>query len=174
MSGFDPERLRFIAGDCPGFQARATARAVTRHYNAFFKPLELTAEQFSLLVGIGSTRNATVAGLAASAGVDATTLSRNVQNLERRDLIHAEGGRGRWGKQLSLTEGGRGLMAEALPRWEEARAELSRRLGEEALQSARRAMLELAEAASHQRRLGDHDRGASKGRAARQDSTRES
>ncbi|QPC94690.1 MarR family winged helix-turn-helix transcriptional regulator [Mesorhizobium sp. INR15] len=162
MNGFDPERLKLVAADCPGFQARATARAVTRHYNTFFKPLGLTAEQFSLLVGVGSTRSATVAGLAVSAGVDATTLSRNVQNLERRDLVRAEGGRGRWGKQLGLTEAGRRLMAEALPRWELARAELSRRLGKEALQSARRAMLELAEAASYQPDGAGIDRGPSK------------
>ena len=95
----------------------APARAVTRYYNASFKPFGLTAEQFSLLVGIGAAEGATLIDLAVGAGVDATTLSRNVQNLEGRGLVHAEGGRGRAGKRLSLTNAGRRLMVDALPVW---------------------------------------------------------
>ncbi|HEX7967877.1 MAG TPA: MarR family transcriptional regulator, partial [Stellaceae bacterium] len=112
-----------------------------------FKPLGLTAEQFSLLVGIGAAAGATLVDLAVSAGVDATTLSRNVQNLERRRLVRAEGGRGRAGKRLSLTNSGRRLIADAFPVWDWAKSELSRRLGDEKLRSARQAMGELAEAA---------------------------
>ena len=113
VSGFDRESLKAVAAECPGFQARATARVVTRFYNACFKPLGLTAEQFSLLVGIGASEAATLVDLAVSAGVDATTLSRNVQNLEERGLVRAEGGRGRAGKRLSLTSSGRRLMVDA-------------------------------------------------------------
>jgi len=127
--------------------ARATARAVTRFYNACFKPLGLTAEQFSLLVGIGAAEGPTLVDLAASAGVDATTLSRNVQNLEGRGLVRAEGGRGRAGKRLNLTRSGRRLMVDAFPVWKRAKAELSRHLGDKRLRSARRAMAELAKAA---------------------------
>ncbi len=148
VKGFDPEFLRGVAAECPGFQARATARAVTRYFNACFKPLGLTAEQFSLLVGIGATEGATVVDLAASAGVDATTLSRNAQNLEVRGLICAEGGRGRAGKRLSLTHSGRRLMADAFPIWKSAKAELSHYMGDERLRSATRAMAELAKAAA--------------------------
>jgi len=139
--------LKGVAADCPGFQARATARTLTRYYNACFKPLGLTAEQFSLLVGIGAAEGATLVDLAASAGVDTTTLSRNVQNLEGRGLVRAEGGRGRAGKRLSLTNSGHGLMADALPVWNWAKAELSRRLGDKKLRAARQAMAELAKAA---------------------------
>lgn len=146
MSGFDPEFLQGVAAECPGFQARATARAITRYYNACFKPFELTAEQFSLLVGIGAAEGATLVDLATSAGVDATTLSRNFRNLEERGLVSAEGGRGRAGKRLSLTRTGRRLMADAFPVWKSARAELSHYLGDKKLRSTRRAMAELAEA----------------------------
>ncbi len=115
MNELDLSLLTRVAVECPGFQARATARALTRFYNACFKPLGLTAEQFSLLVGIGAAHGASVVDLAESAGVDATTLSRNVQALQRRGLVDAEGGRGRAGKRLSLTSAGLALMTEALP-----------------------------------------------------------
>lgn len=147
MNGFDPESLKGVAAQCPGFQARATARSVTRYYNACFKPLGLTAEQFSLLVGIGADEGTTLVDLAERAGVDPTTLSRNVQNLERRDLVCAKGGRGRAGKQLALTTSGRRLVVDAFPVWNWAKAELARRMGDEELRSASRAMAELATAA---------------------------
>ncbi|RQR58228.1 MarR family transcriptional regulator [Burkholderia sp. Bp9002] len=147
MNGFDPASLSGVAAECPGFQARATARALTRYYNACLKPLGLTAEQFSLLVGIGAAEGATLVDLADRAGVDPTTLSRNVQNLESRDLVSATGGRGRAGKRLALTASGRQLMVDALPVWNLAKAELARRMGDEELRSATRALVELAEAA---------------------------
>ncbi len=146
MSGFDPRYFRDVAAECPGFQARATARAVTRYYNACFRPLGLTAEQFSLLIGIGAAEGATLVDLAASSGVDATTLSRNVQNLEARGLVRAEGGRGRSGKRLNLTRSGYQLMADALPIWKSAKEELSQQMGDERLRAATRAMAELAKA----------------------------
>jgi len=147
VKGVDPEVLQGVAAQCPGFQARATARALTRYYNACFKPLGLTAEQFSLLVGIGAAEGTTLVDLADRAGVDPTTLSRNVQNLESRDLVRAEGGRGRAGKRLTLTASGRRLVADAFPVWNGAKAELARRMGDAKLRSAKRAMADLATAA---------------------------
>jgi DNA-binding MarR family transcriptional regulator len=151
VSDFDPETLKRVAAECPGFQARATARAVTRYHNACFKPLGLTAEQFSLLVGIGAVEGTTLVDLADSAGIDPTTLSRNLQNLEGRRLVHAKGGRGRWGKQIGLTISGRKLIVDALPLWNLAKAELSSRLGKEKLRSASKLMAELAAAAKTSR-----------------------
>lgn len=147
MKGFDPESLKGVEAECPGFQARATARALTRYYNACFKPLGLTAEQFSLLVGIGAAEGATLVDLADRSGVDPTTLSRSVQNLESRDWVRATGGRGRAGKRLALTTSGRRLMVDAFEAWKWAKADLTSRMGDEKLRSARQAMVELAKAA---------------------------
>ncbi len=133
-----------VEAECPGFQARATSRALTRYYNARFKPLDLTAEQFSLLVGIGATATPTLKDLAVRAGVDKSTLSRSVQNLQRRHLIDEGGGQGRGGKRLALTETGYQKMEAATAIWTEAKAELEARLGASNLRSAHQAMSDLA------------------------------
>jgi DNA-binding MarR family transcriptional regulator len=138
---------RRVETECPAFQARVTARALTRYYNACFRPLGITAEQFSLLVGIGGSHEPTLAELATRAGVDATTLSRSVKSLVQRDLVRNDGGRGRAGKRLVLTEGGRRLMDEAMVAWECARAQLAEALGEEASRVAGVVMSQLAVAA---------------------------
>ncbi len=147
MNRCAPEALKTIAAECPGFQARATARALTRYYNRCFKPLELTAEQFSLLVGIGSSEGATLGDLADKAGIDATTLSRNMRTLERRGLIRATGGRGRGGKRLTLTQSGNQLLLAAVPAWEQARTELAHHLGDDNIRPIKQAMAALAMAA---------------------------
>jgi DNA-binding MarR family transcriptional regulator len=141
----DPEQLIEIASECPGFQARATARAITRFFNTYFRSLDVTSEQFSLLIGIEATLEITVADLAAESGVDATTLSRNVQILEKRKLVRGVG-RGRAGKRLELTASGRHLLNEAIPLWRQARTELAAAVGESGLRSANRAMRALADA----------------------------
>jgi len=138
---------RRVEAECPAFQARVTARALTRYYNACFRPLGITAEQFSLLVGIGGNHKPTLAELAARAGVDATTLSRSVKSLEQRELVRNHGGRGRAGKRLALTDKGLQLMDESLAVWGRAQSRLAEALGEEASRVARNAMSRLAVAA---------------------------
>lgn len=138
---------RRVETECPAFQARVTARALTRYYNACFRPLGITAEQFSLLVGIGGSQEPTLADLAARAGVDATTLSRSVKTLEQNNLVSSQGGRGRAGKRLLLTDAGQRLMTEAMGVWEDARNRLGMTLGEETSRVAARVLSDLAAAA---------------------------
>ncbi|HEX7815032.1 MarR family winged helix-turn-helix transcriptional regulator [Dyella sp.] len=138
---------RRVEAECPAFQARVTARALTRYYNACFRPLQITAEQFSLLVGIGGSRQPTLAELAGRAGVDATTLSRSVKGLQRKGLVNDHGGRGRAGKRLGLTDEGRRLMGEAMTIWERARAGLAEALGEDVSRSVGSVLSRLALAA---------------------------
>jgi len=148
VNKFDPKNFKDVAAECPGFQARVTARAITRYYNACFKPLGLTAEQFSLLVGVGTNPGTTLIDLALSSGVDATTLSRNIQNLELRELVRAEGGRGRSGKRLNLSPAGQDLLMKAFPVWKSAKTELSHQMGSEQLVTTTQIMAELAKAAA--------------------------
>ncbi|WP_426124267.1 MarR family winged helix-turn-helix transcriptional regulator [Pararhizobium sp. PWRC1-1] len=140
---------RRMESDCPAFQARITARALTRYYNACFRTLGITAEQFSLLVGIGGSYEPTLAGLAARAGVDATTLSRNVKSLERSNFVHSHGGRGRAGKRLILTDEGSQLMEESMAIWELARIRLAEALGEKTSSAVASVMSQLAVAAKN-------------------------
>ncbi len=138
---------RRVETECPAFQARVAARSLTRYYNACLRPLAITAEQFSLLVGIEGSNEPTVAELAARAGVDATTLSRSVKSLERSNLVRDSGGRGRAGKRLALTDDGRHLLQEAMVAWENARSRLAEAVGEEVLRAAGSGMARLAVAA---------------------------
>ncbi len=114
-----------IETECPAYQTRVAARALGRYYNDCFRPLGITAEQFSLLVGIAGSERPTIAELAERGDTDATTISRSVHTLERTGLVRGTGGRGRTGKRLDLTDDGKILMEKAVAVWERAHAEMT-------------------------------------------------
>ncbi|HEY1494300.1 MAG TPA: MarR family winged helix-turn-helix transcriptional regulator, partial [Candidatus Solibacter sp.] len=89
----DAESLHRIATVCIGHRARMAARALTRHYNSYFRPLGLTAGQFGILVALAGEPGQTVVMLAEANGIDATTMVRGIQQLERRGLVESVGGR---------------------------------------------------------------------------------
>lgn len=107
----------------------------------------ITAERFSLLVGIGGSHEPKPAEPAGHAGVDATTSSCSVKSLERSDLVRSRGERGRAGEHLVLTNEDRRLVVEAMIIWERARIKLAGALGRETSCVAGRVMSRLAVAA---------------------------
>ncbi len=132
----DAESLHRIATVCIGHRARMAARALTRHYNAHFRQLGLTAGQFGILVALAGQPGQTVVMLADANGIDATTMVRGIQQLERRGLVESVGGRGRQSKKTSLTKSGATLLRRAIPHWEAAYAALADELGPAALKKA--------------------------------------
>ncbi len=142
------EDLRRVGALCLGHRTRVAARALTRHYNTHLRPLDLTAGQFALLVALQASERPTLQQLAEQLGVDPTTLVRGIQQLQRRTLITAEGGRGRQGKRATLTPAGRKLLKRAIPVWDEAYSTLVTALGGEARATALRKALHALEQAS--------------------------
>jgi DNA-binding MarR family transcriptional regulator len=123
------------------------ARALTRHYNSHFRPLGLTAGQFGILVALAGEPGQTVVMLAESNGIDATTMVRGIQQLERRGLVESIGGRGRQSKKSSLTKSGVRLLQRAIPRWEAAYAAIADELGSAPLKRALTTLAALERAA---------------------------
>jgi DNA-binding MarR family transcriptional regulator len=64
--------------------------------------------------------------------------------MESRGVIESTGGRGRRGKQLSLTAQGWALLTSVIPVWQSAREELSRKMGSEQLSLTTTMMKDLA------------------------------
>lgn len=141
------ELLQRISTQCIGHRARIAARKLTRHYNAYFRPLNLTAGQFGALVALAATDVLIQSELAERLGVDSTTLIRSLRQLHKRGLIATDGGRGRQGRRAVLTSAGRALLRKAIPRWEAAYASLVKVLGGEAAASEMVSALTLLEKA---------------------------
>lgn len=139
--------LENVASQCLGHAARRTGRAISNYFNDLLRPLDLNLPQYGLLVAIGRDPDRTLSAIADALGLDDTTLTRNLAILKRRGLVAAEGGRGRAGKRVRLTEAGVALTRRAVEIWAEANAAITAHMSEADL-AAGRAFLQNLEAAA--------------------------
>jgi DNA-binding MarR family transcriptional regulator len=125
--------------DCSCLRLRRAARDVTRLYDRHLEPTGLGANQLTMLTTLyGIDRFAggpvTMRVLADHAGLDQTTLSRNLKPLVRQGLVSARPGPAdRRARILAVTAKGRAKLNEAWPLWRRAQAEMKKALGADAL-----------------------------------------
>lgn len=119
---------------CACFNVRKTARVVTQLYDEALRPTGLRVTQFSLLMATKNLERVTVTRLAKMGVMDRTTLTRNLQPLEKQGLIRIESGEDRRERQVTLTPRGQQALAKAFPLWEKAQARVAEGFGQERLQ----------------------------------------
>lgn len=133
--------------DCLAFTARRTARAVTNYLNILLRPFELNVAQFGLIKAIQRMPGCTLREIGEDLILDESTVTRNLTVLERRKLVESEGGRGRSGKRLSITQEGEALILDATVAWRRGNRELLARLSEPEVIAGRNFLEALASAA---------------------------
>jgi DNA-binding MarR family transcriptional regulator len=136
---------------CTNFKLRQLLRAVARHYDAHFARAGLKGTQFSLLSAIVSTEPVRPAELARAMGLDASTLTRNLQVLVEQGWVVQGPGDDARSRRIEATVAGRAKQAEARRHWKKAQLELNATLGIERV-AALHALIDDGLA-----RLGDDD-----------------
>lgn len=112
-----------------GWQARMVARRITAELDAALAPAGLSSVQFGLMCLIASAPDDTLAALAQRAGLNQSTMSRNVDQLAGAGLVEvvtSESDRRR--RAVWLTETGAFRLKQALACWAPANATLAARL----------------------------------------------
>ena len=122
-----------IGRTCACFKVRKAARAITKLYEEVLRPSGLRATQFSMLMVTRVMGPVTVVKLAQVMVMDRTTLTRNLQILEKRGLIMIKPGEDRREREVNLTAEGMEVLTKAIPLWEEAQERVQKGLGEERL-----------------------------------------
>ena len=116
---------------CLCLHVQRAARALARRFDEVFRPLDLTNQQFSLLMSLNRPAPPGMTAVASVLAMDRTTLTAALKPLERRGLvavtIDPDDKRGRL---IALLPAGRRLLARALPIWQRTHAELDVRLGD--------------------------------------------
>ena len=114
---------------CAGWNSRLAARRITQFLDREMTGLGLTAAQLGLLAQIAALSDDTLGALAERAGLEQSTLSRNLRTLEGEGLIEIAAvetdlrRRAVW-----LTETGARRLQAAIPVWRRAHARLAKRL----------------------------------------------
>ncbi len=122
-------QLRRAATGCYCNGARQAARAMTQVYDAALAPSGLGVNQFSLLSALAIQGPVALGQLAEAIVMDRTTLTRNLRPLEKAGFVESVAGNDRRTRELRISDEGRARLAEAMPYWEEAHADMERRLG---------------------------------------------
>ncbi|RYC17854.1 MarR family winged helix-turn-helix transcriptional regulator [Ciceribacter ferrooxidans] len=111
-----PEEL----ADCLVLNTVSAARALLRRYDARLKPFGVTVQQFSLLGAIRSHPEEPVASLAQRISLDRTSLTRNLDLLERKGLVRRLSGTSGNARFCTLTEAGDALLDQLVVEWRNA------------------------------------------------------
>src|ERR1700744_5613202 len=103
---------------CNCSSLRSATRVLTQAYDEVLRPSGLRMSQFSILARTAALGELPMSELAEHLAMDRTTLGRNLQPLERDDLIQIQVGQDRRERLISLTPNGRKALARAKPLWD--------------------------------------------------------
>jgi len=112
---------------CAGLNSRLAARRISQFLDREMAELGLTAAQLGLMAQIAAAADDTLGALARRAGLDQSTLSRNLRTLESEGMIEiavVESDLRR--RAVWLTETGARRLEAAIPAWRKAHAKLAK------------------------------------------------
>ncbi|WP_187640222.1 MarR family winged helix-turn-helix transcriptional regulator [Bosea sp. F3-2] len=140
------EEVRRLAASCAGLTMRQAARQLTQLFDDALKGSGLSLAQIGLMALIATSEDDRMAALAARAGLDPSTLSRNLRALERDGLIEiATVEKDLRRRAVWLTEEGSRRLQAALPAWQAAQARVAAILPADLLHRIAAASAALAE-----------------------------
>jgi DNA-binding MarR family transcriptional regulator len=106
-----------------GWNSRVAARRIAKFLDSRLEASGLSASQFDVMVQIAAAADDTLSALAIRLGVDQSTLSRNLQALEKGGLIEiAMIEKDLRRRAVWLTERGARALERAMPLWRNANA----------------------------------------------------
>jgi len=115
---------------CFAEQLRSANRAITRLYTEHLGDADIGIAQLSLLIRLYYFGEITLSRLAQNLETDRTTLTRNVQILERSGHLEIVSGEDRRQRKLRLTDRGFESLKTTIPRWLKAQEALRQQLGD--------------------------------------------
>ena len=114
--GMDGTTSKFGLHNSIGHHITRTARLIERRVEAGLRPLGLTRVGWCILLAVEEEGLKNPSEIAQFVGIDRTATSRTLRQLENDGLIGREMGRAdRRTTEVTLTEDGRQLLAQARP-----------------------------------------------------------
>ncbi|MBX3460534.1 MAG: winged helix-turn-helix transcriptional regulator [Planctomycetes bacterium] len=118
-----------VATRCVAARTRMLARVVSGIYDDALRAVGLTAAQMTILTALEHTGGVQPARLCEALKLDKSTLSRNIDRMERNGWIRRAGGKDARSHKIALTEAGRRKFEQALPHWRDAQHQAEELLG---------------------------------------------
>ena len=140
-----PAIARSVAQACLCLHVQRAARALARHFDDVFRPLEITSGQYSLLMSLNRTAP-TMGDTAEFLAMDRTTLTAGLKPLERRGLVRVTPDeQDRRVKRLSLTPAGNAVLAKAYALWQEFHGAIEAEMTAPSADAMRKGLIRMVE-----------------------------
>lgn len=118
-----------IAMRCLAARTRLLSRVISNVYDETLREIGLTSSQMVILTALEHSGGAKPAELCEVLKLDKSTLSRNVDRMERHGWISREACDDARSHKLTLTEAGRAQFLQAVPYWRAAQENAEELLG---------------------------------------------
>ena len=123
--------------DCACFNTRKVARLLGQVYDRALEPSGLKNTQFAALAVADEYEGISITELSREMEIERTTLTRNLQLLERDRLVRIGPGADGRSKTVVVTAKGRRKLAVAMPLWTAAQEQVLREFGTKRWKSLR-------------------------------------
>ncbi|MFA6163680.1 MAG: MarR family winged helix-turn-helix transcriptional regulator [Methylobacter sp.] len=111
--------------DCTAFNLRKATRAISQFYDDMLRPVGIRGTQYSLLVALKLKGKVLITELAEKTVMDRTTLTRNLEVMEKQGLVDVSPGEDRRTRIVSITEQGSAILLKAYPLWLQAQTQIA-------------------------------------------------
>lgn len=120
---------------CSWFLMRKVARSLTNFINDTFKETGLLSTQLGALAILAVNEELSISEIAKELVMDQTTATRNIQNLEKLQLVSQHEGKDKRFRMISITEEGKKKLEQVLPIWDQDQAMINQAIGTEKITS---------------------------------------
>lgn len=131
---------------CTGAALRKATRRMSQFYDDALRPAGLKLTQYSVLSTLAYAEDPSITDLADRLMMDRTTLTRNLQPLQKAGWVRLGRGGDARSRAVELTAEGRRKLADAAPVWRAAELAVRERLGDDGGQSLRRLLADASAA----------------------------
>lgn len=130
---------------CACLHVRKTGRQLSQMYDRYLRRVGIRSTQYGLLKCVEALPEPFISDIGRVLGMDQTTVTRNIEKLERAGLVEAKPYPGDPRKKMvCLSSSGRDKLAEARPLWEAAQKRVRDGMSEDELATLLRLLGKLA------------------------------
>lgn len=116
---------------CNCYALRQASRRVSQFYDQLLAPSGLRATQYMVLIEVEKLGPISLLPLANHMIMDRATIGHSIRPLEANGYLTLTVGEDRRSREVSLTEAGRKVLAEAKPLWQRAHTIFEAEIGPE-------------------------------------------
>jgi len=125
--------LTDIGPSCVAYRMRMLSRVISSLYDEALAPLQLKGSQLNVLAVLARSGPTAPTDLCTVLRMDKSTLSRNLERMDKRGWLAMRPGEDNRTHTVELTAKGTNLLREAYPLWCKAQTLAARRMGAEGL-----------------------------------------